>query len=658
MSLRRTFPAALAAAALLRGAAAAAEEPTLSVGANRLQIYLGESVVLTVKVGGDEQAQPDLSALQNCRVRFLGSQSDSRFSITIVNGQMQRERFVGRIYTYELTPTAVGAFQAGPVTVTVGGRQLRDEGPRITVTGVEEQTRVLVSVTASKETVLADESFDITLAVALERLKGRFSDLDPLDPAAPPQLSADYLQGEPLPGLDCPPVREMLQKRLLPQQDAAGFTINSYTIRRDPFSSMFNFNFNPDDFFKETPARFALDRRPLEKDGKSYFEYRLTLTYTAREEGNYTFGPAVFKGKAVLAVDGAGRAVGRNIFAVGPACTVRVVPPPEEGRPASFIGAIGTNLIAKAALNAATCNVGDPLTLTLTVSGNITLDNLRPPALGEQPALTRDFKVYDDAVKVNRLERAREFSYTIRPTREGTLEVPPLDVSYYDSEARAYRTVRTDPIPLRANRAPELESEMILNAATGRSARAGQTLQLSSRVVAPIEVDPRGAERQALVSARRHGALAALGPAVLAATVGLRTLGRAVARRARGRRRREALRRARRRLLACRAERDPAAARAALCQAIRGYLADRFDAPSAALTPADARRLLEARGVAPDLREELCAILERHFNAGYAPGLNLETRPAADGETARRLLERLEGELAERPAAETGAPAS
>ena len=51
-----------------------------------------------------------------------------------------------------------------------------------------------------------------------------------------------------------------------------------------------------------------------------------------RECGQATclaFAAAVFKGQILAAVSAAGQATGRRIFAVGPAATVRVVPPPE-----------------------------------------------------------------------------------------------------------------------------------------------------------------------------------------------------------------------------------------------------------------------------------------------------------------------------------------
>src|SRR3989339_185919 len=87
-----------------------AADVQLDVSANRSTIYIGESLLLNVKVKGidNSQATPDLSAITNCTVKMLGSHSDSRFSVVIVNGKMTKEGYTGRVYTYEITPNSTG----------------------------------------------------------------------------------------------------------------------------------------------------------------------------------------------------------------------------------------------------------------------------------------------------------------------------------------------------------------------------------------------------------------------------------------------------------------------------------------------------------------------------------------------------------------------
>ena len=623
--------------------AAYGDDPALNVAANRGQIYLGESVLLTVKVSGSEKLEPDLSAIANCTVKLLGSHSDSRFSITIINGRMQRESFTGRIFSYELTPSAAGPFRAGPVRLNVDGRVISETGPAIEVSGVETQERVLITVSASRESVLVDEPFTITLAVAIRRLQGRFADADPMDPGDPPLLNVPFLENQPIQGLESPNVVEILQKHLLQRPDQPGFAVNKYTVRADPFVSMFNF----DDVARERPAGFQFDRRVVERGGQSYFEYSLALTYTPREEASHTFGPVLFKGKAAIGLDANGRMVGRPVFAVGPAFTVRVVPPPEQNRPPCFIGAIGTNLAVKASLDAQTCNVGDPLTLTLSVGGNISMDNLRPPALGEQPALTKEFKLYDDTVQTLKKDGGRQFTYTIRPRRSGTLEVPPIEVAFYDVSRSAYRVERTAPIPLRVNEAMTVVPDTVIADVTNRAANRAVSTERKAPPAAPMTMNPAGADQQSILRVPRQAFLAAAGPAFWLLVATAQQIRRRAILHAQSHKRHRAAHRA---LAALRnaaraAPGDPAAARLQMCAALRRYLADRMDASAEALTPEDARNLLRSRGVSEDALNRYVAVLERGFNASYAQSLAVPFDPVADCKAAQEALEQMEMEI-------------
>ena len=95
-----------------------AEDVKLNVSVNRTQIYVGESIVLTAKVAGmNNPPEPDLSGIEGFESRLLGSHSDNRHSISIVNGRITRESFKGRTFTYELTPGKAGRFVAGPVVL-------------------------------------------------------------------------------------------------------------------------------------------------------------------------------------------------------------------------------------------------------------------------------------------------------------------------------------------------------------------------------------------------------------------------------------------------------------------------------------------------------------------------------------------------------------
>jgi hypothetical protein len=600
---------------LLCGPAAYGADVGMDVEANREEIYLGESVNLTIRVSGNDTVlTPDLSAVRDARVRFIGSHSQSRSSVSFINGAWSRTEFRGRLYTYQLTPTTSGVFRAGPVQLDVNGTRLTDPGPVVRVRGVERQDVVAVALEASRETVLVDEPFEIALSVTLKRLPPPYADADPLDPARPPTLRAGYLDGAPIAGLDPPDIRGALQGRLVAGRREPGFALNDYTVQHSPLDlqSMFDF----EDMMGRRPARFRLDRDAVTVNGAPAFRYSLRFTFVPAQEGSYTFGPAVFKGEVLTGVGADKTAITRPIFAVGPALTVRVVPPPEAGRPATYIGAIGTDLTIKTELDARTCTVGDPLTLTLSLQGNVRMENIQPPVLGAQTNLARRFRILDETVRPLRPETGRAYAYTLRPTEAGTIEFPPVAVSYYDTDARAYRTVASQPLPLRVNPAAEVGEDSIIDTVAGRADAADG----GGLVVAPMTLTPLGAQPQPLAGGRWTRAVLVGAPALFGLTWIGRGLVRLVRRRRARSRRRGALRRARAALRRADGRERGAALNGALA-ALRAYLRDRFDAADAAgLTPADARRLLTARGVPAAAADRFTAVFERVFNAAYAAG--------------------------------------
>ncbi|MBN2302404.1 MAG: BatD family protein, partial [Lentisphaerae bacterium] len=481
--------------------ASMADEPQLQVQANRSHIYLGESIILTVKVEGLMRApEPDISGIRYCTSKLLGSHSDSSLSISFVNGRRQKISSSGRTFTYEITPERAGMFVAGPIVVRTKDKTLTAAGPSVTVSGVDEQDWVSLSVEASKDSVLVDEPFDITMSVVIRRLDRPNNNIDPLDPHDPPNLTVGFLNQSPIDGLESPDIKNILQKLLVGETAEAGFTVNDYTIETSPMDLGDFFSFDGFDIMRRSvKAKFMFQKHAAEKNSKPCFKYFITLRYVPAKEGSYTFGPAEFKGNIIAGVDDKGYGIRQRIFAIGPAVTVRVVPPPEENRPISYIGAIGSRINAEAALDSQTCKVGDPLTLTLSIDGDFRMENVFPPALSQQPAFSQNFRIYDDTVQSLPSNDRRIFTYTIRPTTVGTYELPPIELSYFDTNARMYKTICTAPIPIHANPSEQLNTDHIIetltNTAFDAASRANETDQLTA---APMHPTPDGHNNQQL----------------------------------------------------------------------------------------------------------------------------------------------------------------
>jgi hypothetical protein len=583
---------------------------TLKVSPSRTSIYLGESFNLTIEVNGADQGigAPDLSALPPSEVQFLGQHSNSRSSITIINGRMTRESFEGRVFAYQIKPPKEGAFRAGPIRVTAAGQTFTDPGSTVQVAGLEKQDAVVAAVTASSTSVLVEEPFTVTLSVAIAELPDPYAEsYEPLHPKFLPQISADFLElRQPTPGLKGPDMNQLLNGLIDQSGQQPSFAINNYQTRdMGGFGALFDA-----DPFRPRPIRFRLAPKKVTLNSRKYREYSLSLDYTPTKEGEFTFGPLSFKGIIVAGVASDRQAVTKDVYTIGPAVTVRIVPPPDDGRPEWFCGSVGKSMKATAAFDATVCKVGDPLTLTLELTGPISVSNLRTPILNLQPALAKDFRIYDDNVNAETLSDGKRFRYRVRPTREGTLEFPPIKVAYYDTASRAYVTVATAPVPIQARPTTQIAT----SDGNGKDSSAPFIDTRMRQVPAGITLAAQGAYPDSLLPPRRLTRLLLLAGPLLCLLAALVSPLSAFISALRTRRRRSgALRRAQ---AALRHASTPELA----ARAVRSYLADRLDVTGNALTPSETYSLLCQRAVAAETAAACQNLLAQLDEAMYRPG--------------------------------------
>jgi tetratricopeptide (TPR) repeat protein len=603
---------ALATFCILAGTTLFAEDISIKATANRNQIYIGESFILEITVSGaTKAAEFDLTGMKNASVRHLGTRNISNYSITIINGKMTREGFSGFVSSYEIIPLASGRFQAGPVNIKINGKLFTDKGPVVLVTDIEKQDRVIISVATSRETALIDEPFSVTLSLKIKAMPGEAVSLAPFFPDNPPALTIPWLDEE-LKGLAGPDIRHLLTGYLVSRWNQPGVCINKFTLASDPFdiSSMFS--------HEQRKAKFALSEKTIYINNQPYYEYTLRFDYLPKDEGVYVFGPVIFKGAVPERVDEHGRAIGGNVFAVGPAGTVRIIPPPDEGRPESYSGAIGSNLTIKAALDTTTCKLGDPLTLTLTVAGQIKLEKMLPPKLSLQTNLLDYFTIYDNTVQSVKKEAYNQYLYTIRPVRAGQYEIPPIEMAYYDVISRSYKKVYSAPLPLQVRQGTEITEAQVIGNTNRISGNEAEDIQKIS--AAPIRLSNSGAEPASLSGDRQMLLASAAGPIIYFAIIISAFIGRLNRRMKHARHVESAQARANRCLTrAARiSQKDHRQAGLLICEAARKYLGERLNRDFASATPAEAKAILSENNAGRDLAEKFGAIYEKYFNAGFA----------------------------------------
>jgi hypothetical protein len=127
---------------------------------------------------------------------------------------------------------------------------------------------------------------------------------------------------------------------------------------------------------------------------------------------------------------------------------IEVLPLPTTGVPPTFNGAVG-NFQLKVTASPTDVGVGDPITLRAEISGKGAIESL---ALPEQPAW-KEFKTYPPSSETALrdplgLDGLKRFTQVLIPQNHEIQAIPPLQFTYFDSQARQYRTLSGPAIPL------------------------------------------------------------------------------------------------------------------------------------------------------------------------------------------------------------------
>lgn len=125
------------------------------------------------------------------------------------------------------------------------------------------------------------------------------------------------------------------------------------------------------------------------------------------------------------------------------------IDPPANGRPADYGGAVG-NLRVAARIDAAGSRVGDPMTLTVRVSGTGNVKLFPRPSVGLDWAniVKGDERVQVDTT-ARKIAGAKEFDWVLTPKVAGELDLPPIRYTYFNPETRRYETASTNPAHVR-----------------------------------------------------------------------------------------------------------------------------------------------------------------------------------------------------------------
>lgn len=372
-------------------------EARMELNPNVLRI--GEAADLAIIVQGVNQPPaPSLPSINGLRINGPGMEQS--MSTSIINGRMQTERSV--TFRYRIIPLQPGEFTIGPFTYAIGNEQVEIPAQRLRVAGPAGQTTapsapnwtdlVFATLSIDKEKVYVQENIALTLSIFSRGVNlGR-------------EVS---LMNMPESGIQMQPFQELQPTREIVRGEV-------YDVRR-----------------------YRANVRAL-TSGSLVFEPGLRVQLLVqRANQRDSFFQSFFSNMEANPLD-----------LQVPPVPIDVQPLPEQNRPADFTGGVGT-FAMEAKVEPRAVRVGDPITLTLVVSGQGNIDAVSAPQIRESSA----FRVYPPRMTVRDMDAAqtsgrKQFEQVIIPRNAEAVEIPALSFSYFDPASEQYKTITKGPFPL------------------------------------------------------------------------------------------------------------------------------------------------------------------------------------------------------------------
>ena len=617
----------LVAVCLLAGAALWSQEALRAeVAIESQDLFVGEPAVFQITVNASNDiAAPDITAAAaDFTVEVLGPRSNSSTQVSIVNGQVTRSVRHETILAYRLTPRRAGLLQIAAMTVRAGGREAITQAVPVRVRPADQGAAhegMALRMDLSRDTVTVGEPVTVTWTWSISNEVRGFEfalplfelpdvDLPKVEPVLDPQRRDRYV------GIRAPDGRQLVALQ---------------TARRSPAGQTIDIVF----------SQVLIPRQPgqITLPGSTVVcEVFAPNATPGRRRG--PFSNPLFDDPFMRQGSYRRAAVASN----APVLTVK--PLPEAGRPADFAGHVGAYRLRVTA-EPTEVNVGDPITLTLELSGPEFLEPVPGPDLEHHEDLARDFRI--SPPEPGLVEDGRKvFKRILRARHADVTRIPALRLPYFDTAAEAYRVAESEPIPVTV-RAVRVVTAMDAEGATATASDAGRRLQAWSRGIAANYEDLAALTDQHVgPEAWLHSPLWAASWAVPPLLWALALTGATAHRRRHAdpaaRRARQAVAQARRALRAAAVSDDAAPTR--ILEALREYLGAKLRLSSGALVFGDVEEPLRQRGVSADDRQALKALFTACEAGRYAAGLGAETTSAAElAASARRLLESMERTL-------------
>lgn len=613
----RAFINALLALILLLLFASPALAQSINVSASLAsdRVFVGDDIQYHIIVENSRDVTPPtIAAPPGLTIEYAGA-SDQPAPTMMVNGRRLDTGPDRYILIYRVSASAPGIYTIPSQTVRIAGQDRTLAPVRLTVALPPEDSSSILEATLSSSTAYVGEPITLTLhwyfAASVHDVRFTSS---VTDTAAASTRAYDIL-----PAADPRPVGQRPR----------------------------NATFLETTFDAQTMACTVTER--VVHNGREWGLVTAKRTIIPTQTGPLTIGPFAAIAQVQTGERNNGMVFTQPIIErrirTSNAIALDVRPLPTQGRPANFTGLVGEFSIAASATPTELA-VGDPIDLTVRISGPEPLDRLAAPDLSRSAAFTSAFRLSADGLRQSPTQSAssRSYSTMLRATSDRVTAVPPIELAYFDPKAGEYRIARSEPIPLTVRPTRQVTAGDAIREATdpehagdrrtpslplpaaeptGPVLSAAPGLRANSTSIAALQNEH--ADLRTLLTQPIWAAGVVLPPLTFAAAGAYLLARRASPTPAR--RKADATRRALAMLRSSHAQVAPA---------LRAYIATRFSVPEAAVTSYDAHALLSAEP--SDLRDAFATLLDQ------ADAARLSNSPPPPPSDAITILRRLQSE--------------
>lgn len=430
----------LSAIVALLAAATAARAEVVTV-LSRDSTRVGQPVVLVYRFINTEQPQdmPDPAIMvDGLDIRFQGASRQNNFSFSFGSGGGQNRSESLLEYTYAVIPLRSGEFTIPGFEVRVGGKTLRTKPARLMVVGAGGVRPPAMSRQSVPPAPSAGQAL-------------------PLPQVPPPPAPTTGEGGEAYFGEMLMTSKPVYVGEIVPVD------IRFYFRGDLPLNGLQQPSFGGDGFTAVPLGEPQQSELVVGNIPYRVFTFRSAVT--AVKTGEIEIPPVKMGGQIMVPgapagfdalfdqffrnfpMPGIGRA--ENIEVRTQGRTLKVLPLPKDGRPANFGGAIGQFSI-EASSAPASAGPGEPVKLSLAVSGRGNFDAMSPPVLdaadGWRTYAPKDNFQNDDLIGFSGT-KTFEFKMVALSDQNAT---PGASFSYFDPRKKEYITLTADPQPVNA----------------------------------------------------------------------------------------------------------------------------------------------------------------------------------------------------------------